>query len=811
MEETIKTFVENNEVLKKYKEYPKEELKLVRTHIALDLRSTYTNKDNVEIIKLPQICSNEPYNCIEHFLALRYGIDENLVSVNDNLENIKKYKVCKFCNCKQCFRKTYNILIEEIDKYNNSNNKIKIKYIDVINYLLNEKPNKMKTIDDKEMFKNLDLIDLIYIYTILEAELVNINLVIENYITGEYLDITKKKINEYYINILLDFYKSKKDTTTIKVDLSQIDNIFKEKDRLKKIYSLTIYYQYLMKYQNIDILARLREMLNKENEIDGIQVRTHYFIYRYFKKVEELPYSQKTKEKIYKMLNYFLNYRYKNQTPYIPINLLIYSNDKNGVETITKIIGEFMWYFCYLSNEMKYYDESINNVVLDKFTINRLFYDNNNKSKKGVILIHNFENLLYVDSNLQTLILNILVDEIEKNNKNVCTIIYGERNIIKKILDKHPKLSEKLLNLELEIDDLDINQIYELTINKLEKKMNVSNEVKESIYNYIKATYKQSSSRNMEYVEKLYNTIVLNMNNKFSIKSKRTLKLIDIPEAYNIKDLPEIMKDMNSLVGLKEIKEQINDLVALLKFNKKANLNIKDFNLHMCFLGNPGTGKTTVARIITDIFYNLGYISKNKLTEVTAKDLIAEYLGQTSGKTYNVIKSALGGVLFIDEAYALTLGSKHGAQFGLESIATLIKLMEDYKDNLIIIFAGYKDEMEEFLELNPGLISRIGYKINFTDYTIDELIQIFTNLLKANKLEITEDALKRIKDVISESSKFKSFGNGRFIHNIFQKVLIEHARNITGELNDKDLYVIKEQDINYEKLIMENNNKKIGF
>ena len=138
MEETIKTFVENNEVLKKYKEYPKEELKLVRTHIALDLRSTYTNKDNVEIIKLPQICSNEPYNCIEHFLALRYGIDENLVSVNDNLENIKKYKVCKFCNCKQCFRKTYNILIEEIDKYNNSNNKIKIKYIDVINYLLNE-------------------------------------------------------------------------------------------------------------------------------------------------------------------------------------------------------------------------------------------------------------------------------------------------------------------------------------------------------------------------------------------------------------------------------------------------------------------------------------------------------------------------------------------------------------------------------------------------------------------------------------------------------------------------------------------------
>lgn len=353
-----------------------------------------------------------------------------------------------------------------------------------------------------------------------------------------------------------------------------------------------------------------------------------------------MPYSKETKEKIYGILNYILNYRYKESTPYVPINILIYSSDKEAAQNITRILGEFMWFFGYLPDNMRYYNEYMSNILLDKFAIKRLYYDND-KAKSGILLIHNLENLLYTDNMQQNLILNILADEMERNNNYVCTIIYGDRESLKKILESHYKLSQMLINLELKIDDLDIDKIHKLLINKLEKNIYVPSSIKEKIHNYIKATYEQSDTQNMEYVNRLYNLIVLNMHSTFSINKKQELKAKDIPEAYNTRDLPTIMKDLNELVGLKEIKEQINDLIALLEFNKKARIDIKNFNLHMVFSGNPGTGKTTVGRLITDIFYNLGYINQNKLTEVTAKDLIAEYLGQTSGKTYNVVKSAI--------------------------------------------------------------------------------------------------------------------------------------------------------------------------
>ena len=194
------------------------------------------------------------------------------------------------------------------------------------------------------------------------------------------------------------------------------------------------------------------------------------------------------------------------------------------------------------------------------------------------MLLHNFENLLYTDHIQQNLILNILTDEMEKNNRSVCTIIYGEKKMLKQIIGNHYKLSQILVNLALEIDNLDISKIYELVIDKLEKNINISDNVKETIYNYIKATYIQSDIQNIEYVNKLYNRIILNMNNDFSLTHSQKLNIKDIPEAYNTKDLPTIMKDINELVGLSEINEQINDLISLLKFNRKANIDINNFN-----------------------------------------------------------------------------------------------------------------------------------------------------------------------------------------------------------------------------------------
>lgn len=154
---------------------------------------------------------------------------------------------------------------------------------------------------------------------------------------------------------------------------------------------------------------------------------------------------------------------------------------------------------------------------------------------------------------------------------------------------------------------------------------------------------------------------------------------------------------------------------------------------------------------------------------------------------------------------------ENGTQYGRECIATLLKLMEDYRDKLIIIFAGYRNEMENFQQSNPGLVSRIGYKINFPDYTLDELTEIFINLLYKNKLNITDDALNKLKEIIKDSSKVEGFGNARYINNVFQKVLIEHSKNVKDNEETDKFYLITEADVKYDKLIAGNKRKEIGF
>lgn len=812
MEHELQTFIEGNATIKQYFEYPKEELEVIRMLINLELIYIQRDPEKKAKVRNVKTCVNENYNYLDFVVSFIYKVDSYSVATDELLDTLKVHPVCEYCKCKNCIKRIAVILMDEIDKYN-ENQMNKISYIDVIDYILNRKSPAFKSIPEKTFFSSVNLIDLMYVQVILENDLISLSKYDENKSVAEfnYIDLTNKSKNEYYINVLIDYYKTKSNIHHLKIDTSNTKEIFKEKDNFLRIYKIAAYYKYLIEIRKIDIIIKLREILKPENFDRGMRLRAHYFVYKSFQKVEQLPYNKNSKDKIYSILNYILNYRYKKGTPFIPINILIYSNDKEGVENICGIIGEFMWFFGYLSENMRYYSEYMNNIILEKVQIKKLYYDAGNKKKNGILLLHNFENLLYTDYLQQNLILNILTDEMEKNNNSVCTIIYGERDMLKPIISNHYKLSQRLINLELEIDDLNIEKVNDLVIEKLEKSLIVSDAVKEEIFNYIKATYIQSDIQNMEYVNKLYNRIILNMNNDFAMYGKQELNVKDIPNAYNTRDLPTIMKDLNSLVGLSEIKEQVNDLVALLKFNKKANIDITNFNLHMVFSGNPGTGKTTVARLIKDIFFNLGYINQNKLTEVTAKDLIAEYLGQTSGKTYNVVKSALGGVLFIDEAYAITAGTGDGTQYGNECIATLLKLMEDYKDKLIIIFAGYEDEMKNFLDSNPGLVSRIGYKINFPDYTMEELTQIYTNLLEKNKLKITTKALSKLQEIIKKSSGYEDFGNARYINTIFQKVLIEHSKNIENKNKKTNLYQIVEEDINYERLIADNKQKKIGF
>ena len=794
----------------------KEELHLLRTYISLGVVDLFTNEKHSfkePLVRIIKLCAVEKYNVLDYMLSFICGVDLSKVSTKTKYTT-NPHELCNSCNLGSCIKRFVPIFCHEVDLINGEQNQNdNVTWLEAFDFLIGRIPPKFSEVPTAKFFSNVDLIDLMYVRIILDGDFVNLEKIDEETgkVEANYLDLTEKHDEYYYVNDIVAFYKNHKYSDKITININDFSSIKKEKKRWLRIYKIAAYYKYLIENKRIDVIKRLREVVEPRKVNDNIKNRSRYFIHRYFSKVEELPYSKGTKNKIYNILYYILNYSFNYNTPFIPLNLLVYSSDKEGVRQVVDIIGEFMWYFGYLSEDMGYYDVYLNNVILDKYQVKRVYYTDE-KVKNGVIMLHNFDNLLFIDSMKRDLILNILADEMDTHNNKTCTVIYGEKKDVDKILENHPKMTENLLNLELEIDNLEIKDIYDLERQKLEKLGSLSDDVKTKLNNYIKSTYNQSNVKNFDYVNKLYNSIVLKANEKFEMGKRAEFSVDSVPDAYNTQDLPTIMKNFNDLVGLEDIKEQINDLVYLLKFNKKANINIRDFNLHMVFRGNPGTGKTTVGRLLTDIFYYLGYIKNNKLVEVTSKDLIAEYLGQTAGKTYNVVNSALGGVLFIDEAYSITQGKGEASTYGDECIATLLKVMEDYRDKLIIIFAGYKEEMDEFEKANPGLYSRIGYNIDFPDFTIDELVKIYTNLLEVNNLKITDEALEKLRDIVDSASKGKNFGNGRYIHNIFQKILIEHAKNIeTGhKVKDSNIMLIEEKDIVREKLIVKEE-PKIGF
>lgn len=249
------------------------------------------------------------------------------------------------------------------------------------------------------------------------------------------------------------------------------------------------------------------------------------------------------------------------------------------------------------------------------------------------------------------------------------------------------------------------------------------------------------------------------------------------------------VEDLNDLIGLESVKNQLKRIRAVLLKNKDSG---DQPNLHMCFLGNPGTGKTVVARLLADIFYETGVLPTNKLVETDRSGLCGQYVGQTTPLTHKKVKEAMGGVLFIDEAYTL---DTEGEDYGKEAIAALLKDMEDYKGKFCVILAGYKEEMEKMIALNPGFDSRINRKIIFPDYTIDEQMQIFDKMIAAKKYEIAEDAKIKLREIFEIKSKDKHFANARTVRNILDELIEIQAVRTTEENMTNSERIIKLDDV----------------
>lgn len=260
------------------------------------------------------------------------------------------------------------------------------------------------------------------------------------------------------------------------------------------------------------------------------------------------------------------------------------------------------------------------------------------------------------------------------------------------------------------------------------------------------------------------------------------------------------LKELHSLIGLSSVKEEIEKLTSFIKImniRESEGLPISDISYHCVFTGNPGTGKTTVARIIANIYKELGIIKQGHLVETDRSGLVAEYVGQTAVKTNKIIDSALDGVLFIDEAYSLVNGSSN--DYGLEAISTLLKRMEDDRKRLVVILAGYSIEMKKFINSNPGLQSRFNRYIEFTDYDSIELLDIYKQYLDKHKYSIEADAENAIKMLLTNAvaNKDKNFGNARFVRNLFEETLENQAMRLAGigKLSKEMLCTITLEDI----------------
>jgi len=392
-----------------------------------------------------------------------------------------------------------------------------------------------------------------------------------------------------------------------------------------------------------------------------------------------------------------------------------------------------------------------------------------------------------------------LIKAMEDRKDDFVVIFAGYKAEMKRFLDTNPGISSRI-GYQFDFQDYNPDELIQIFYKKMERiGLKCSKKCDEKLKQICKYFSQRKNFGNGRFIDKLIQETIL----KHAIRNEQDIKTIEEVDIPSIQELSNSNTTesttgelLNDIIGLEELKGKIREFENYVKFIKQAekeNITIPNSSLHMIFTGNPGTGKTTIARIMAQILFNAGIIYENKLIEVERKDLIAEYIGQTAPKTADVIERALGGVLFIDEAYSLAPKST-GNDFGKEAIATIIKAMEDHKGEFVVIFAGYEKEMHDFISSNPGIASRIGYKFHFSDYSADELKEMFYRKMEKSGFECKRCDVN-LNKVCAYFSQRKDFGNGRFVDKLIQETILKHAKNgskIIREITENDIPTIQE-------------------
>ncbi len=402
--------------------------------------------------------------------------------------------------------------------------------------------------------------------------------------------------------------------------------------------------------------------------------------------------------------------------------------------------------------------------------------------------------------------IDILVKLIEDYRGEILVILAGYSKEMNDFMKANSGL-ESRFPLKIDFPDYSAEELFEIGKNMISKKgFSLSEDAilafKEAVYDLKR--HSTATSGNGRMVRNYIDEIIRNQSSRIALSEVSTEEMTviiakDIEAQSPVENTYNLEAELSKVVGLESVKNYIRSLNARLMVQeqrKKHGLKVSTTQtLHMIFMGNPGTGKTMMARTVANVLFNMGIISTNKLVETDRSGLVAGYIGQTAIKTREVIESALNGVLFIDEAYALAQGGNN--DFGQEAIDTLVKMMDDNRDRLVVILAGYYDDMHNFLNKNAGLQSRFPNIIEFEDYSTDELFSIAERMYKEQGYILSSEAIELLGEIFEEGKKQPQFGNGRYVRNIFEKSLNNQAMRLSrsSTIGKAELSIIIAEDI----------------
>ncbi len=645
----------------------------------------------------------------------------------------------------------------------------------------------------EEVLKGINAKSAHSAYLLLASRLVDIKDMQDGIIRYTHLPLCRRDKRRSVVTDMLDFWKTKSgvmDSISI-YDRSTFLECKTEGCR-QCVYEqcphkLAAYFMYLG-YEYGVMPVELAYKVAVENTHAGITVGQNYQFNRYLTNIENAPMRTESKEEYVKMIHYIVGRKKNRAIPFLPFNVVMISPDR---EKASEVISEFtnaIWYFDYYRQDSS--GTSSKSLYLSAISFQSLLDEYQNASAGTTFVLYDIA--LLCDNNDFKAGYHRLLKIMEDRRKEVMSIVIGDSSEISRFFGMYPAFRNKIFTKTLEMFDMGNTSVVDALLDKLTENFNVSEDVSNRLEQYVRVAYPSSPLRSMEFVNDLYEKLLFAHYNH-DVNASAELYAEDIPYVKPPRSEQDIFAEINRLIGLDNVKQELRDVNDLVKFNIKMGAHNKNaVNLHMMFTGNPGTGKTTVAKLTAEILHSIGFIQENKLVVCSAKDLIGEYVGQTTPKTAKMCEQAYNGVLFIDEAYQLNPYTSNNTDvYKEECIAELIQQMENNRDKLVVIFAGYTAEMEDFLNrANTGLSSRIGKVIEFPDYSAEELLEIFESIVGRAGMQLGEGAKEKAYRIFEAAKQdTKRFGNARYARNLYERSLMQHAA-ITANM-DKDDPVLR--------------------